>query len=74
MNEDDKMKKDRAAELKLLQDKVRNYAPHGVSLVDELLEDRSLEVAKEWQERHGYGSIEYWLEIVRKQRRMATRE
>ncbi len=42
--------------------------PEGVSLGDELIEDRCWEAAKEDQASHGYGSIEYWLEIIKKRR------
>lgn len=71
-NRRNKFDKDRAEELKRLQEDVRKYIPEGVSLVNELLEERCLEVAKEEQEYHGYGFIEYWLKIARKQRGMTT--
>ena len=58
----------RAAAVKHLQELVAKYVPEGVSLVDQLLEDRCLEVAKEEQESRGYGSIEYWLGVTRKRR------
>jgi hypothetical protein len=67
-----KSDEERAAELKRIQEHVRKYVPEGVSLVDELLEERCREVAGEWQETHGSGSFEYWLEIVRKKRGMTA--
>jgi hypothetical protein len=73
INQNNKLDKERAEKLRRIQNDVRKYVPQGVSLVDELLEERCWEVAKEEQENHGYGSIEYWLEIVRKRRAMTTR-
>ena len=64
------MDKERAEELKRIQEQVRKYVPEGVSLVDELIEERCREVAKEEQESRGYGSIEFWLGIVKKRRRI----
>ena len=60
--------KKHAAALKHLQKAVRKHVPEGVSLVDELIEERCWEAAKEEQESQGYGSIEYWLEIIKKRR------
>ncbi len=73
IDQSNKLDRERAEELRRIQNDVRKYVPQGVSLVDELLEERSLEVAKEEQENHGYGSIEYWLGIVRKRREMTIR-
>ncbi len=58
----------RAAALERLQEQVRKRVPEGVSLVDELIAERCWEAAKEEQESQGYGSIEYWLEIIKKRR------
>ncbi len=44
------------------------YVPDGVSLVDELIKYGCWEAAKEEQETRGYGSMEFWLEIVKKRR------
>ncbi len=63
-----KLDKERAAAIKRVQELVRKHVPEGVSLVDELIEERCWEVAKEEQESQGYGSIEYWLEIIKKRR------
>ena len=57
-----------AAEIKRVQEEVRKHVPEGVSLVDELIEERCWEAAKEEQESEGYGSIEHWLEIIKKRR------
>jgi hypothetical protein len=73
IDQSNKLDKERTEELRRIQDDVRKYVPQGVSLVDELLEERCWEVAKEEQEFHGHGSIEYWFEIVRKRRGMTTR-
>ena len=55
-----------AAAIKRVQEQVRKHVPEGVSLVDELIAERCWEAAKEEQESEGYGSIEYWLEIIKK--------
>jgi hypothetical protein len=67
-----KVDEERAAELRRLQAYFREHVSEGRSLVDELLEERCREVAREWQEAHGYGSFEYWLQIVRKKRGMTA--
>ncbi len=58
----------RDAAVKHLQELARKYVPEGVSLVDDLFEERCREVAREEQEAHGYGSFEYWLGVTRKRR------
>jgi len=63
-------KGERAVILKRLQGTVRKYVPESVSLVDELIEDRCWEAAKEEQESHGYGSMEYWLKVIKGRRGM----
>ncbi len=63
-----KLDKERAAAIKRVQELVRKHVPEGVSLVDELIEERCWEAAKEEQESQGYGSIEYWLAIIKKRR------
>lgn len=63
-----KFDKERAAAIKSVQELVRKHVPEGVSLVDELIEERCWEAAKEEQESQGYGSIEYWLAIIKKRR------
>lgn len=73
IDQSNKLDRERAEELRRIQDDVGKYVPQGVSLVDELLEERCWEVAKEEQEFHGYGSIEYWFEIVRTRKEMTTR-
>ena len=65
---ENKSDKERAAALRRVQKLVRKHVPEGVSLVDELIAERCWEAAKEEQESVGYGSIEYWLEIIKKRR------
>ena len=67
-NRETKLDKERAAAIRRVQKLVREHVPEGVSLVDELIEERCWEAAKEEQESQGYGSIEYWLEIIKKRR------
>ncbi len=63
-----KLEKERTAAIKRVQELVRKHVPEGVSLVDELIEERCWEAAKDEQDSQGYGSIEYWLEIIKKRR------
>ena len=67
-NGDHELSEERAEAIRRAQERVKEYVPEGVSLVDELIEERCWEAAKEEQEIRGYGSIEYWLEIVKKRR------
>ncbi len=67
-NGENEMDEERVAAIRRAQERVKRYVPEGVSLVDELIEDRCWEAAKEEQESQGYGSIEYWLEIIKKRR------
>ncbi len=67
-NRENKLNEERAAAIRRVQKLVREHVPEGVSLVDELIEERCWEAAKEEQESQGYGSIEYWLEIIKKRR------
>ena len=65
-----KSEKERAAAIRreVVQEQVRKHVPEGMSMVDELIEERCWEAAKEEQESCGYGSIEYWLKIIKKRR------
>ena len=63
-----KSEKERAAAIRRVQEQVRKHVPEGMSMVDELIEERCWEAAKEEQESCGYGSIEYWLKIIKKRR------
>ncbi len=67
-NGEHELSEERAEAIRRAQERVKEYVPEGVSLVDELIEERCWEAAKEEQEIRGYGSIEYWLEIFKKRR------
>ncbi len=67
-NGEHELSEERAEAIRRVQERVKEYVPEGVSLVDELIEERCWEAAKEEQEIRGYGSIEYWLEIFKKRR------
>ncbi len=67
-NGEHELSEERAEAIRRAQERVKEYVPEGVSLVDELIEERCWEAAKEEQEIRGYGSIEYWLEIIKKRR------
>ncbi len=67
-NRETESDKERVAAIRRVQKLVSEHVPEGVSLVDELIEERCWEAAKEEQESEGYGSIEYWLEIIKKRR------
>lgn len=67
-NGEHELDEERAVAIKRAQELVRKLVPEGVSLVDELIEERCWEAAKEEQEICGYGSIEYWLKIIKKRR------
>ncbi len=43
------------------------HVPEGVSLVDDLIEERIRGVAMEEQEMHG-GDLDHWIEVIRKRR------
>ena len=53
--------------LKRAQELVARNVPEGVSLVDDLIEERIREVAMEEQEMHG-GDLDHWIEVIRKRR------
>ena len=67
-NSENRPDKERAAAIRRVQKLVKKHVPEGVSLVDELIAERCWEAAKEEQESVGYGSIEYWLKIIKKRR------